>query len=117
MKRRGFLGGIALAVPSIARADETRILKFTPVADVTVLDPMFAGPEVTGLHASMVWDTLFALDSQFNPHPQMLEGYTVEDDGKTWRLTLRPGLRFHDGEPVLADDVVASLRITTWRTS
>lgn len=110
MKRRGFLGGIALAVPNIARADETRILKFTPVADVTVLDPMFAGPEVTGLHASMVWDTLFALDSQFNPHPQMLEGYTVEDDGKTWRLTLRPGLRFHDGEPVLADDVVASLR-------
>ena len=33
-------------------------------------------------------------------------------DGLTWTFRLRPGLKFHDGEPVLAKDVVASL--TRW---
>ena len=40
----------------------------------------------------------------------MLEGHTVEGDGTIWRLTLREGLRFHDGVPVLARDAVASIR-------
>ena len=112
MHRRQFLraSGLTLAVPYIARAQVADTLNYVPVADVTVLDPYFAGPDITGLHASLIFDTLFALDANFVPHPQMLERYTVEDDGKTWRLTLRPGLRFHDGEPVRADDAVASLR-------
>ena len=42
--------------------------------------------------------------------PQMLAGHTTEEDGLTWTLTLRPGLKFHDGTPVLARDVVASLQ-------
>ncbi len=58
----------------------------------------------------MVFDTLFGLDSALQPQLQMLESAVVEQDGKHWRLTLRPGLRFHHGEPVLARDVVASLR-------
>src|SRR5258708_6508075 len=39
----------------------------------------------------------------------MGEGVVTEDDGKRWRLTLRPGLKFHDGTPVLARDCVASI--------
>src|SRR5207248_9853054 len=41
---------------------------------------------------------------------QMVQGHEVEDDGLTWLLKLRDGLRFHDKEPVLARDVVASIR-------
>jgi len=40
----------------------------------------------------------------------MVEGHQVEEDGLTWTLRLRDGLRFHDNEPVLARDVVASIR-------
>src|SRR5438128_9619946 len=40
----------------------------------------------------------------------MVAGHEVEDDGLTWSLKLREGLRFHDNEPVLARDVVASIR-------
>jgi peptide/nickel transport system substrate-binding protein len=39
----------------------------------------------------------------------MTAGHTIEDDGKRWIITLRDGLRFHDGEPVLARDCVASV--------
>ncbi len=57
----------------------------------------------------MVFDTLYGLDQNLTPQPQMVQGHVIEDDGLTWRLTLRPGLRFHDDTPVLARDVVASL--------
>ena len=40
----------------------------------------------------------------------MVEGHTVEQDGRIWTLTLREGLRFHDGTPVLGRDVVPSIR-------
>jgi peptide/nickel transport system substrate-binding protein len=40
----------------------------------------------------------------------MVEGHTVEDDGKHWTFRLREGLLFHDGEPVRGRDCVASIR-------
>ena len=39
----------------------------------------------------------------------MAEGAVSEDDGKTWRITLRPDLMFHDGTKVLARDCAASI--------
>ena len=40
----------------------------------------------------------------------MVEGHVMEEAGRLWTMTLREGLRFHDGEPVLARDVVASIK-------
>src|ERR1019366_6808548 len=37
------------------------------------------------------------------------EGHEVSDDGRVWKIRLRSGLLFHDGEPVRASDCVASL--------
>ena len=111
MKRRTLLAAPALlAMPSIARAQAARTLRFIPQADLTVLDPMWTTAYVTRNHAFMVYDTLFGQDTSYRPSPQMLESYTTENDGKTWTLTLRPGLMFHDGEPVRARDCVASLQ-------
>jgi peptide/nickel transport system substrate-binding protein len=58
----------------------------------------------------LVFDTLYGTDAQYRVQPQMVEGAVTENDGREWRLTLRDGLRFHDGTPVLARDVVASLK-------
>jgi ABC-type transport system substrate-binding protein len=84
-------------------------LNFVPYADLTLLDPV-APAFVTRNHVMMVFDTLLALDANGDAQPQMLAGYTVEEEAKTWKLTLRDGLLFHDGTKVLARDVVASLR-------
>ena len=109
--RRGLLGGAAavLAAPAV-RAQPARVLNFVPQADVAVLDPVWTTASVTRNHAYLVFDTLFGLDAAHRPALQMLEAASPENDGRQWRLTLRPGLRFHDGEPVLARDCVASLR-------
>ena len=57
-----------------------------------------------------MFDTLYGLDTEWRAQPQMVAGHEVGDDGRTWLLRLRDELRFHDGEPVLAQDVVASIR-------
>lgn len=82
---------------------------FSPQANLTSLDPIWTTATVTRNYAFLVFDTLFGLDAKLAPKPQMVEGYTVDDDGKRWTIKLREGLGFHDGTPVLASDCVTSL--------
>ena len=80
----------SLAAPAIARGEASQVLKFVPQADLAVLDPVWTTTYQTRDHGFLVFDTLFGLDSQFKAQPQMAEGAVSEDDGKTWRITLRP---------------------------
>jgi peptide/nickel transport system substrate-binding protein len=115
MKRRTLLqstlaGAAALAAPAIVRAQGKSLLKFIPQSDLASTDPVWTTADVTRNHAFLVYDTLYGLDAKYMAHPQMVEGHTVSDDKKQWELTLRPGLKFHDGTPVLARDCVASIQ-------
>ena len=98
-----------LATPRIVRAQAQRELRFIPHADLASLDPVWTTADITRNHGNMVYDLLYGLDANFQPHPQMVEGHKVENDGLVWELTLRDGLRFHDGEKVLARDCVACI--------
>ena len=117
MRRRDLLKTAAAATlatglaPTITRAaDRAKTLIFTGVADLSVLDPVVTGNRPTRNYAYLVFDTLYGLDTEWKAQPQMVEGHAVENDGLVWTLKLRDGLRFHDNEPVLARDVVASIR-------
>ena len=114
MKRRTFIAAAAgaaaasLAKPSVAQA--AKVLKFVPEADIAIVDPVWTTATVTRNHGYLVFDTLYGQNAAYGFEPQMVAGHTIEEDGKLWRLTLREGLRFHDGEPVRAQDVVPSIR-------
>ena len=112
MRRRNFIAGSAasLAIPALARADARQTIRFTPEADLAVLDPIWTTASQTTQHGFLVYDTLFGQDVFYRPQPQMLEGHIVENEGTSWKLTLRDGLKFHDGTPVLARDAAASIR-------
>ena len=112
-RRRQILAGataFGVARPFLARADDSRTLRFIPQADVTILDPLTTTAYPTRNHGHLCWDTLYGLDADFVPSPQLAAGHVVEDDGKRWTFTLRDGPTFHDGEPVRAQDAVASIR-------
>jgi peptide/nickel transport system substrate-binding protein len=114
MRRRTLLtaavASAALPRPSLATPAAARVLRYVPQADLTVIDPVLTTAYITRYHATMVWDQLYGIDSNLQPHPQMVEGHTLEDDGRLWTFTLREGLRFHDGEPVRGRDCVASIK-------
>jgi len=103
----GLAAMIGIALP--ARADGP-VLRHVPPADLKVLDPITNTATITMEFAYLVYDQLFAVDAAFRAQPQMVESYAVEDSGRSYRFTLRPGLLFHDGTPVRAADAVASIR-------
>jgi peptide/nickel transport system substrate-binding protein len=119
MDRRTVLKGLAgagglalsggLSAPAIAQGASARTLRFVPQANLANFDPIWGTQYVVRNAAAMVWDTLYGIDSSFQPQRQMVESEEVTDDGTTWTFKLRSGLKFHDGEPVLSKDVVASL--------
>src|SRR3954454_9626887 len=115
MKRRDVLktalaGATALAAPRIVQAEGAKTITFAPHADLASLDPVWTTADITRNYSLAVFDTLYAYDAQFQVQPQMVAGHRTEDDGKTWDLTLRDGLAFHDGQKVLARDCIASIR-------
>jgi peptide/nickel transport system substrate-binding protein len=101
----------SLALASAAHAaDDGQVLRFVPHADLTIIDPYFSGVYITRNYGYMVYDTLFALDHEYRPHPQMVDSWKTSDDKLVWEFTLRDKLQFHDGQKVRAADVVASLK-------
>jgi peptide/nickel transport system substrate-binding protein len=116
MKRRDFLTTAAvaaagtLAAPRLSLAQNARVLRFVPQANLSSLDAVAGTQYVVRNAALLVWDTLYGVDSTLTPKPQMVEGHTLSDDQKTWTFKLRAGQMFHDGTPVLSKDVVASLK-------
>ncbi len=112
MQRRAFLtSSIAtLALPAAVRAQSATTLRFIPQIDLSFLDPHWTTAYVTRNHGYLVFDTLYGQDGNFKMSPQMLAGHVVENDGKLWKLTLRDGLLWHDGDKVLARDCVASIK-------
>jgi peptide/nickel transport system substrate-binding protein len=116
MRRRSFLkagmtGAVAASLPrfAIGQPANANVLRFVPQANLTLLDPIITTAAVTANHAWMVWDTLFGVNAAQQAKPQMAEGYTISDDGRTYLIRLRDGLKWHDGEPVRARDCAASL--------
>ncbi|MGH7263294.1 MAG: ABC transporter substrate-binding protein [Candidatus Rokuibacteriota bacterium] len=81
-----------------------------PAADLKILDPIWTTSTITRNHGYLVYDTLFATDASFQVRPQMVDRYRVSNDGLKYSFTLRDGLRFHDGQPVTAEDCVVSLQ-------
>lgn len=117
MKRFIQMAALVLGVmaPGPAPAqDRASTLRVVVHANLQILDPVWTTAFITNRHSYLIYDTLYGVNSRFEPQPQMAEGHEVLEDGMVYRIRLRDGLRFHDGTPVRAQDAVASLR--RWMT-
>ena len=99
-----------ISLRCMASANDKKIIRAVPIGDLKVLDPIWTTAYITRNHAYMVWDTLFSLDDQNRPRPQMVDTFGVTDDKLTYTFKLRDGLKWHDGMPVRASDCVASIK-------
>jgi peptide/nickel transport system substrate-binding protein len=92
------------------RADDKKTLRFIAQSDLRVLDPIWTTAYITRNHGYIVFDTLFAIDAEFAPHPQMVGEHAISPDKLTYQFKLRDGLGFHDGSSVRGVDCVASIK-------
>lgn len=114
-RRSALAMGMAAGAATGARAQGVagraagKTLKFVPYANLVVMDPVWSISIIGLVHAYMTCDQLYGLDDTLTPRPQMASGHEMSADGLHWRITLRDGLVFHDGDKVLARDCVASI--------
>jgi peptide/nickel transport system substrate-binding protein len=110
LTRRGALAA-GLTLPWIAPSARAQGAPVNIVleSEVVILDPHATTAAITRTFATHVFDTLFSMDGQGMIRPQMVEAWERSSDGLTWDFRLRPNLRWHDGQPVTAQDCVASL--------
>jgi peptide/nickel transport system substrate-binding protein len=108
--RRSLLAATGMALLAPAEAREPSVLRFIPESGLVAPDPIAQPTSAGRAHGMMVWDLLFGVLADGTPVPQMAAGSEASADGLHWRITLRDGLRFHDGTAVRAADCVASIR-------
>jgi peptide/nickel transport system substrate-binding protein len=98
----------ALGFSESAHAQKT--LRAVMHSDLKILDPIWTTAYIVRNHGYMVYDTLFATDEKGEIKPQMVDKHDVSADQLTHTFTLRDGLLWHDGQPVTAEDCVASIK-------
>ncbi len=65
----------------------------------------------------LMYESLVVIDDNYMPQPGLAESWEVSPNGRTWTFKLRSGITFHDGSPLRADDVVATMQYILNRAS
>ena len=86
--------------------EATFALGYDPAAS---LHPLTSQSQMNLDLAGLVYEGLYELDRSFQAQPALARSASVSEDGLTWTITLRSGVRFSDGTPLTAEHVVQSL--------
>src|SRR6202049_5244907 len=98
---------LVLSLGAAVQAQTT--LRVGLAEDADVLDPSIARTYVGRIVFASLCDKLFDIDEKLNIVPQLALSHETSADGKAMKIKLRPGVKFHDGEPFDAEAAKFSL--------
>ncbi len=99
---------LILAVLAWSLAAEGQTLRWAAQGDPQTMDPHSQNEGLTNAVNGQVYEKLVLRDRQLNIAPGLATEWT-QVSPLVWRFKLRPGVKFHDGAPFTADDVVFSV--------
>jgi peptide/nickel transport system substrate-binding protein len=102
------LAALCASVLSCRGPSSPAVLSVVQSSDVLTLDPNEKFEVVTDTVAMNLFDSLLRYDAHMNLEPCLAERWETPTE-RSWRFHLRRGVRFHDGEPLTADDVAFTL--------
>ena len=108
MFRKTLLAAAALVAALAASPAPAQTLRIGLAENPDILDPTLARTFVGRIVFASLCDKLFDIDKDLRIVPQLATGFTW-DDPKTLTLTIRQGVKFHDGETMDAEAVRYSL--------
>jgi peptide/nickel transport system substrate-binding protein len=76
-----------------------------PLINDPILNPVLAPDIGSVLINKVIFSSLVRPDEQLRPVPDLATSWAASEDGLSYTFTLRPGVRWHDGEPFTARDV------------
>src|SRR5215470_11900158 len=91
---------VAAATLWAATAAAQTTLRIGLAEDPDVLDPTLSRTYVARIVFASLCDKLFDIDQKLNLVPQLALSHDTSPDGKAVTIRLRPGVKFHDGEPL-----------------
>jgi peptide/nickel transport system substrate-binding protein len=106
------LAGLVLALLQPTYAQQPRrggVLRISTIGEPPTLDLHATTATITAHITYNIYEGLFALTSRYEPRPMLVDRWTMTPDRRTYTLTLRRGVRFHDGTDMTSEDVKASL--------
>lgn len=83
------------------------------IGNPSQINPIFALTNTDKDISSLIFSGLMKKDSNGDIVPDLAESYSVSEDGKTYTFTLREKLKFHNGDPVTAEDVRYTVSLVT----
>jgi peptide/nickel transport system substrate-binding protein len=109
LTRRAILGAAAGApLAALAAAAEGATLNAMMATEPPTLNYPLYNYRLTQEICGNINESLLLFDWQFRPHPNLARAFTVSPDARTYTFYLQPGVRWHDGMPFSARDVVFS---------
>jgi peptide/nickel transport system substrate-binding protein len=107
MLRRTLLAAALVAATGLAGATEAKTFRFAYQNDANSLDPYALNETFTHSFQANFYEPLIERDKDLKLIPALATRWEAVN-ADTWRFHLRPNVRFHDGTPFTADDVVFS---------
>ena len=99
---------LCFSLALVAAGADAKTLRWATRGDVQTMDPYSQNEGLTNNVANLIHDLLVERDRNSVIGPRLATSWTIVND-TTWRFNLRKGVKFHDGSPVTADDVVFSI--------
>ena len=100
---------LALSLLLVSGVHAQTTLRIGLAEDPDILDPTLARTYVGRIVFAALCDKLFDIDEKLNIVPQLALSHETSADGKEVTIKLRPGVKFHDGEPFDAEAAKFSL--------
>jgi peptide/nickel transport system substrate-binding protein len=106
MRFKLLIGALAAAA-MVAGPVSAKSLRWASQGDILTFDPMSQNESLNNTFSDYIYDGLVRYNKQFVPEPALATSWTRVSP-TVWRFNLRKNVKFHDGSPLTADDVVFS---------
>lgn len=96
----------AIKIPDASQADPNGKIVFTLGGEVSILNPILSTDTASSAVEGTVFTGMTKINEKLEVIPDLAESWKVSKDGKLWTFYLRKDVKWHDGSPFTAEDVV-----------
>jgi len=102
--------GTVLLSGNVQAQRQGGIINVAIIGELNTLDPTIASGDNLGTVTQHFFETLYSFNDNLEVVPLLAETMPeISDNGRTYKITLRQGIKFHNGQDMTATDVIASL--------
>jgi peptide/nickel transport system substrate-binding protein len=117
MTLRVFAAAWVAAILAASPAQAAKVFRYASQVDPGTMDPHALASLYHTRVIAQIYEPIIGRDESFRLQPRLALSWSMVDNGHAWRFKLRQGVKFQDGSPFTADDVVFTVERSLAKTS